>query len=135
MDILLLQAKIDALAKRMYPVPLPDGPSIYFISLENDCMFLHLSLKKPADQILKECEDTYEYAKVNRPVKIVYEMKPYDIYEVDTLVKKFMHMFGQDKTRGGSYTSIELNDHQVNTLKSEFDFVNQYTNSIYYTNK
>jgi hypothetical protein len=35
-------------------------------------------------------------------------MQVTDLYDVDKYVKIFMHMFGIDDTRGGSYTDIEL---------------------------
>jgi hypothetical protein len=125
MDILLLQAKIDALAKKLYPPTLIPSPSLYIISLENDCLFFHYSQPKPETEILEECQNKYEYVRVNAPIKILYEMKDFCIEEVDPLVKKFMHMFGVDNTRGGSYTDIILQNCQTETLKLEFAFLKE----------
>ena len=126
MDILLLQAKIDALAKKLYPPTLIPSPSLYIISLENDCLFFHYSQPKPEAEILEECQSKYEYVRVNEPVRILYEMKDFEIEEVDPLVKKFMHMFGVNNARGGSYTDIILQNCQTETLKLEFAFFTSF---------
>jgi hypothetical protein len=46
-------------------------------------------------------------------------MEIHDFYDVDKYVKMFMHMFGIEKTRGGSYTDIVLKDAFLETIEHE----------------
>jgi hypothetical protein len=43
---------------------------LYYISLENDKMFLHATSAKPNEEIMKECENTFDYVKLNKPKSI-----------------------------------------------------------------
>jgi len=81
---------------------------MYFISLGEDKIFLHTDFKKEYDVVMKECEEQYEYVNKYKPKQITFTMQVTDLYDVDKYVKIFMHMFGIDDTRGGSYTDIEL---------------------------
>ena len=92
---------------------------LYFISLENNKMFLHTDFKKEYDVVLRECGERYDYAKQNAPRKVVYTMIVDDLYDIDKHVKMFMHMFGIDDTRGGSYTDVELPEYLRNTIEYE----------------
>jgi hypothetical protein len=99
----------------------PKKYALYFIALEDDNMFLHLSYKKPNDQILYQCEQLYEYTKLFKPLHVVYTMDNCDLTDADKYVKIFMKMFGEDSTRGGSYTDIILPEWQKNVLDLEFE--------------
>ena len=93
--------------------------ALYFIALEDDNMFLHLSYKKSNEQILYQCEQLYEYTKLFKPLHVVYTMDNCDLTDADKYVKVFMKMFGEDSTRGGSYTDIILPDWQKKILDFE----------------
>ena len=47
---------------------------MYFLSLENDKMFLHTDYKKEYDEILKICERDYEFVQICKPIKIVFSL-------------------------------------------------------------
>jgi hypothetical protein len=101
--------------------PQPKNYALYFIALEDDNMFLHLSYKKSEEQILYQCEQLYEYTKLFKPLRIVHTMENCDLTDADKYVKQFMKMFGEDSTRGGSYTDIILPEWQKKTLDLEFE--------------
>lgn len=122
-----LSKNIDDLAKRMRSALPHPGPSLYFVSLENDRMLLHFSDKKSDEIILEECSHLYEFARIHKPLTLAFELKSVDIHEVDALVKKFMFMFGIDNTRGGSYIDVELHDYQTKSLEKEFEFIRENT--------
>jgi hypothetical protein len=84
-------------------------------------MFLYLTYKKPNELILYQCEELYEYAKLFKPLKVVYTMDDCDLTDADKYVKQFMKMFGENSTRGGSYTDIVLPEWQKKTLDLEFE--------------
>jgi hypothetical protein len=107
MDVALeeFQAKLDDLAKRMYPDAGKVYPSLYIISLENECLFFHVSDPKPYEQIIEESQK-YEYVQTNKPIKVLYEMKKVDLEEVDPLVEKFMDMFGKDSVECNTTATI-----------------------------
>jgi len=92
--------------------------------LEQNKMLLHAAVKKPVDQILQECSAKYEFARIHPPIRVVYILNDIDVYDIDRNVKLFMHMFGMDETRGGSYTESVLPDYVVKTLEREFAILN-----------
>jgi hypothetical protein len=97
---------------------------LYYVELENNKMILHADVKKPVDQILQECSEKYEFARLHKPIRVVYIMNDIDVYDIDKNVKLFMHMFGLDETRGGSYIEPVLPDYVVKTLEREFAILN-----------
>ena len=97
--------------------------NLYFVGLENNRLLLHASFKKSREQIILDCEKLYEYAKINKPQNVVFILENIDLFDVDKYVKMFMHMFGQDDCRGGSYLDIILPDYVQQTLKQEFEII------------
>ena len=93
---------------------------MYFISLEQDKMFLYVDFKDEShESIMKKAAEKHEFIQVYKPQKIVFTMEIKDLYDIDKTVKLFMHMFGVDNTRGGSYTSIILDEHVVDLIEKE----------------
>jgi hypothetical protein len=104
---------------------------IYYISLEDEHLFLHTDFKKDYEKVMEECLAKYDYVKLHKPQKVVFVMEINDFYDVDKYVKMFMHMFGMENTRGGSYTDIELKDAFIETIEHERGItqLDYYTNS------
>ena len=92
---------------------------MYYVSLENDKMLLHVDFKKEVDVVLADCAKLYEFARINTPIKVVYTSEVKDLYDVDKDIKLFMNMFGIENTRGGSYTDVELPDFLMKTILHE----------------
>jgi hypothetical protein len=92
---------------------------MYYISLEDEHLFLHTDFKKDYNKVIEECLAKYDYVKLHKPQKVVFVMEIHDFYDVDKYVKMFMHMFGIEKTRGGSYTDIVLKDAFLETIEHE----------------
>lgn len=92
---------------------------MYYVSLENDKMLLHVDFKQDVDVVLANCRKLYEFAIINAPRKVVYTTEVKDLYDVDKDVKLFMNMFGIDNTRGGSYVDVELPEFLMNTILHE----------------
>jgi hypothetical protein len=98
---------------------------MYFISLEQDKMFLHTDFKEEDhEKIMQKVQEKYEYVSLYKPKKIVFTMKINDLYDIDKNVKLFMHMFGINNTRGGSYTSIFLEEDQIKYIEKEKEITN-----------
>ena len=96
---------------------------MYYISLEDEHLFLHTDFKKDYNKVIEECLAKYDYVKLHKPQKVVFVMEIHDFYDVDKYVKMFMHMFGIEKTRGGSYTDIVLKDAFLETIEHEKEIV------------
>lgn len=92
---------------------------MYYISLEDEHLFLHTDFKKDYNKVIEETLAKYDYVKLHKPQKVVFVMEIHDFYDVDKYVKMFMHMFGIEKTRGGSYTDIVLKDAFLETIEHE----------------
>ena len=83
-------------------------------------MFLYVDFKDDShESIMKKAEEKHEFIQTFKPQKIVFTMEVKDLYDIDKTVKLFMHMFGVDNTRGGSYTSIILDEHVVDFIEKE----------------
>jgi len=93
---------------------------LYFISLENNKMFLYDCEEKSDDEVMAECQEMYEYVQINKPIKIVFFLPNIQKKEIDDNVKLFMHEFGIENTRGGSYSSVDLPDETKRELYTEF---------------
>ena len=104
---------------------------MYYVSLENDKLLLHVDFKQEIDVVLSDCERLYEFARINAPLRVVYTAEVKDLYDVDKDVKLFMNMFGIENTRGGSYTDVELPAFLMNTLLHE----QLITNVQFYINR
>jgi hypothetical protein len=92
---------------------------MYFISLDQDKMFLYTDFKDTDESILEKSQEHHDYMKMYQPRKIVFTMEITDFYDVDKYVKQFMHMFGIDNTRGGSYCDIVLDEDSVKCIERE----------------
>ena len=92
---------------------------MYYVSLENDKLLLHVDFKQDNGVVLSDCERLYEFARINAPLRVAYTSEVKDLYDVDKDVKLFMNMFGIENTRGGSYTDVELPDFLMKTLLHE----------------
>lgn len=104
---------------------------MYFVSLDEDKLFLYTDFKMDYESVMKTCEDNYEYVQKYKPRKIIFTVEINDLYDVDKYVKTFMHMFGIDETRGGSYTACELPEY----LKEAIIFEKKITTIDYYLKK
>ena len=96
---------------------------LYYISLENNKMFLYADYLKPDEEIMRDCQLLYAYAKINRPLKIVFMTQNIDLYEIDSIVKHFMNAFGIDTVRGGSYTDNVLHEDVIYHIQKECNTV------------
>lgn len=59
------------------------------------------------------------WTKKYKPTKVVEEIKDADEFDEDKYTKKYMMKYGIDRVRGGSYTQVNLPDHQLLSLKDE----------------
>jgi hypothetical protein len=107
------------LLQREEYVPNSNVISLYFIGLEDNKMFLYPSFTKSKDQIMEDCAKLYEYARVYKPRNVVFTIHDVDLFEIDSIVKLFMRMFGVENTRGGSYVDIDLPEYQKLALDRE----------------
>ena len=103
---------------------------MYYISLEDENLFLHTDFKKSYEKVIEECLAKYDYVKLHKPQKVVFVMEIDDFYDVDKYVKMFMHIFGIEKTRGGSYKDVVLKDAFLETIEHE----KEITQLEYYSN-
>jgi len=104
---------------------------MYFVSLDNDKLFLYTDFKMDYDNVMKTCENNYEYVQKFKPRKVIFTIEINDLYDVDKYVKTFMHMFGIEDTRGGSYTALEIPVY----LKESIIFERNITTIDYYLKK
>lgn len=81
-------------------------PSLYFVSLENDKVFIFSSMEHEESEVLKQCAE-FEFAKINTPKNILFTIPDFLPEEIDENVELFMKEFGVDSVRGGSYLDVQ----------------------------
>lgn len=94
---------------------------MYYISLDQNKMFLYTDFKDSDESIIEKVQENYPFVQLYQPRKIVFTMEITDFYDVDKYVKQFMHMFGIDNTRGGSYCDIILDEESLKCIERERD--------------
>ena len=112
--------------------PMENRLYMYFISLEENKMFLYVDFKEENNEtLMQRAQEKYGYIQIYKPLKIVFTMEVKDLYDIDKTVKLFMHMFGINNTRGGSYTSLMLEEEQIRFIEKEREVtcIDHYTSS------
>jgi hypothetical protein len=94
---------------------------IYFIELENQKYFLHLSLPIYEEFLFKEIQFTFDFVKNNPPIQTLLILDIKDELEINYFVKFFMRHYGINNVRGGNYTDEILSDNIVGFLKKEIN--------------
>lgn len=61
-----------------------------------------------------------EWTKKYYPISIIESYEHHSTFEEDVLTKKYMMKYGIENVRGGSYTTIDLEEWQVKSLEHEF---------------
>lgn len=97
-----------------------DRPSLYFVALENDKVFIFPSMEHEESEVLKECME-FEFVKVHKPKNIIFTIHDFLPEEIDENVKLFMKEFGIDSIRGGSYLDVQLSQDVFQDLAKELD--------------
>ena len=97
---------------------------VYVIECTDSKFFVIRSTLKP-NTILKEklCAFTDKYPSLS--IHEVFQSS--DPLDEDIITKKQMMKFGIDNVRGGSYSSIDLEDWQVKSLNNEFERIKKQT--------
>jgi predicted GIY-YIG superfamily endonuclease len=92
---------------------------IYILKLENDKYYVGRArnIKKIYQDHLKGVLSPW--TKKHRPISIIEEISNVSYFDEDKYVKEYMYKYGIENVRGGSYTSIELNDISIITLRRE----------------
>jgi len=93
-------------------------PSLYFVSLENDKVFIFSSMEHEESAVLKECAE-FEFAKINAPKNILFTIPDFLPAEIDENVELFMKEFGVDSVRGGSYLDVVLSPDVLQSLNQK----------------
>lgn len=60
-----------------------------------------------------------QWTKLYKPVEIIEQFESTNKFIEDMYTKKYMDLFGIDYVRGGSYSSVELEDWQIKSLTHE----------------
>ena len=98
---------------------------IYVIALEENRFFVYYTDTSCEEDIFTEVSCMFEFTQKYKPQQIIESIWTTDMFEIDKYVKKYMLKYGIDRVRGGSYTSLELCDHQRNTIETELSYLSK----------
>jgi len=94
---------------------------IYLLELANSKFFLLVRREPVLDipRFFLESVLKYDYLKTHKPIRIINKFDETHPLDLDILVKKEMLARGIDNVRGGSYSTLFLNEHQTSLLNIE----------------
>lgn len=100
---------------------------LYVIGLQDieSKFFVYYTQTEDFDKVMMECALLFEFPQKYKPINIVEQSWNQTVMDVDKYVKKYMFDYGIENVRGGSYKSIILTDQQINSIKSEYTYINQ----------
>jgi hypothetical protein len=64
------------------------------------------------------------WTKKYKPIKIIKIIPNCDNFDEDKYTKKYMHKYGMNNVRGGSFCSIQLSEKNKSTIQKELDSAN-----------
>jgi len=106
---------------------------IYVVKLEDNYYFIHHTTNKNSFAVLLEFEIYYDYLKIHKPIKIIETILEKNELHLDNVVKEYMHNFGYEYVRGGSYSDIELTcDQEKFILRELTESIRENKHSISY---
>ena len=96
---------------------------IYVLELENRNYFIYVSEKLSDYKILINCEIYYDFTKKFKPLRIIERIPLTDEFQIDTIVKTYMNLYGYAYVRGGSYSNDPLTPNQESIIQQELDYI------------
>lgn len=92
---------------------------IYVLALENDKYYVGISDVHQSRIMSHFTNNGSAWTRKYRPEGVIKVIKG-DVFDEDKVTKQFMHQYGVDNVRGGSYCQMILSSDQRNTLEKEF---------------
>jgi hypothetical protein len=101
--------------------------SICVFVLEQNRIFLYPvsdteTETKNEEDITIECTLYYDYVQKYKPIKLVEVLKDRTIHDIDSMVLKYMFLYGMDYVRGGNYYEEVLPDYKTKMLEDLLNF-------------
>ena len=104
---------------------------LYAIELQNEKVFLQVSMPIYENYLFQECQVMFDFVKKNPPIKILHTLDLEDVLKVNYWVKYFMRHYGINNVRGGNYKEEILSPEQIRFLKVEIEMTfEDYENDI-----
>ena len=97
---------------------------IYIIQLQNDKYYIGKTVNPHFRIEAHFTNNGTEWTKLHKPIKILELIPNCDDYDEDKYTYKYMDKYGIDNVRGGSYTSLILDDKTKNQLKKISNSIN-----------
>ena len=92
---------------------------VYILKLEYDKYYVGIS-RTPYKRITEHFQNNgSSWTKKYKPIDIVEVIPNCDIYDEDKYTRKYMDKYGIDNVRGGSYTTIQLEQNTKNHIQRE----------------
>ena len=118
--------KINIEGKTSIDQPEKESPKIrplrlYVLKLENDKYYVGTTQRTIEERYQEHVTGTgSKWTKLHKPLEIVERHDSVDKYDEDKYTKIYMSKYGIENVRGGTYSSNELMDFQIKSLKEEF---------------
>lgn len=98
---------------------------IYVLKLVKDKYYIGRTGRAAAERYAEHLAGTgSKWTSLHKPLKIVEVVENIDPFDEDKYTKMYMNKYGIENVRGGSYTSIILNEYQIYAIKVELDTAN-----------
>ena len=99
---------------------------LYVFLLNDNKYFVYHTSTEEQEAAKFECQLLHSFVRKYHPIQIMEQKYHQEISDIDKYVKKYMHLFGIENVRGGSYLNEILEDYQIKTLENELEFLNNH---------
>lgn len=96
--------------------------SIYILKCRSGKYYVGKTNRQVNDRIIEHfTNEGSEWTRVYKPIEVIEVIQNADPFDEDKYTKRYMQQFGIDNVRGGSYSSVILQDFQIRALHAELD--------------
>jgi hypothetical protein len=94
--------------------------TIYILKCDHEKYYVGSTNRLVNDRIIEHFNNNgSEWTKLHKPISIEKIIENIDNYDEDKYTKMYMNKYGIDNVRGGSYVTIKLSKHSVESIEKE----------------
>ena len=99
--------------------------NIYVLQLVSNKFYIGKTCKSVSERFNTHKKGSgAEWTKIYKPILVLEQFESNDKFDEDKYTKKYMDKFGIDNVRGGSYSSVRLEDWQIKAIEHELKSCN-----------
>jgi hypothetical protein len=106
--------------------------NIYVLKLSSDKIYVGITTKNTIDRFAEHCSGTgSEWTKLYKPIEIINSFSTNNRFDEDRTTFIYMKLYGINNVRGGSFTSVVLNEEEIRFIVHVFSVLDQFDLQAY----